>query len=177
MLREQTSSMKCSQTWTKTSTGEAKEPVENGRRQCVDFGWATCGSPRATFLKNEDQPFCYACDSLYTVRHMLIECLDFQDTRRKYFSVTDLYRLFREVNPSRIVDCPFRGITIKHAHIGFLNKVPCIKYECDDGKISVYSRQCVLNDKCYNLDHMVKLGNKNYKCVIRDRKIRFSSDY
>ncbi|GFO41939.1 RNA-directed DNA polymerase from mobile element jockey [Plakobranchus ocellatus] len=53
-------------------------------------------------LKNEEQPFCYACDSLYTVRHILIECPDFQDTRRKYFSVTDLYRLFREVNPSRI---------------------------------------------------------------------------
>ncbi|GFO29303.1 ribonuclease hi [Plakobranchus ocellatus] len=54
-------------------------------------------------LKNEEQPFCYACDSLYTVRHILIERPDFQDTRRKYFSVTDLYRLFREVNPSRIV--------------------------------------------------------------------------
>ncbi|GFO00737.1 large subunit GTPase 1 [Plakobranchus ocellatus] len=37
MLREQTSSMKCSQTWAKTFTGEAKEPVENWRRQCVDF--------------------------------------------------------------------------------------------------------------------------------------------
>ncbi|GFN80772.1 RNA-directed DNA polymerase from mobile element jockey [Plakobranchus ocellatus] len=49
MLREQTRSMKCSQTWAKTSTGEAKEPVENWRRQCVDFGWATRGSPRATF--------------------------------------------------------------------------------------------------------------------------------
>ncbi|GFN87766.1 RNA-directed DNA polymerase from mobile element jockey [Plakobranchus ocellatus] len=98
MLREQTSSMKCSQTWAKTSTGEAKEPVENWRRQCVDFRWATRGSPRAT-----PQPFCYACDSLYTVRHILIECLDFQDTRKKYFSVIDLYRLFREVNPSRIV--------------------------------------------------------------------------
>ncbi|GFO32126.1 hypothetical protein PoB_005863100 [Plakobranchus ocellatus] len=48
-MGEQTSSMKCSQTWAKTSTGEAKEPVENWRRQCVDFGWATRGSPRATF--------------------------------------------------------------------------------------------------------------------------------
>ncbi|GFO12271.1 tick transposon [Plakobranchus ocellatus] len=49
------------------------------------------------------QPFCYACDSLYTVRRILIESPDLQDTRRKYFSVTDQYRLFREVNPSRIV--------------------------------------------------------------------------
>ncbi|GFO08398.1 hypothetical protein PoB_003490300 [Plakobranchus ocellatus] len=28
---------------------DAKEPVENGRRQCVGFGWATRGSPSATF--------------------------------------------------------------------------------------------------------------------------------
>ncbi|GFO23029.1 LINE-1 retrotransposable element orf2 protein [Plakobranchus ocellatus] len=65
----------------------------------VGHTWLT----QSYLLKNEDQPFCYACDSLYTVRHILIECLDFQDTKRKYFSVTDLYRLFREVNPSRIV--------------------------------------------------------------------------
>ncbi|GFO14999.1 RNA-directed DNA polymerase from mobile element jockey [Plakobranchus ocellatus] len=65
----------------------------------VGHTWLT----QSYLLKNEDQPFCYACDSLYTVRHILIECLDFQDTRKKYFSVTDLYRLFREVNPSRIV--------------------------------------------------------------------------
>ncbi|GFN91503.1 RNA-directed DNA polymerase from mobile element jockey [Plakobranchus ocellatus] len=51
MLRGQTSSTKCSPTWAKTSTEEAKEPVENGRRQCVGFGWATRGSPRATFKK------------------------------------------------------------------------------------------------------------------------------
>ncbi|GFO27263.1 ribonuclease hi [Plakobranchus ocellatus] len=65
----------------------------------VGHTWLT----QSYLLKNEEQPFCYACDSLYTVRHILIECPDFQDTRRKYFSVTDLYRLFREVNPSRIV--------------------------------------------------------------------------
>ncbi|GFO10087.1 RNA-directed DNA polymerase from mobile element jockey [Plakobranchus ocellatus] len=66
----------------------------------VGHTWLT----QSYLLKNEEQPFCYACDSLYTVRHILIECLDFQDTRRKYFSVTYLYRLFREVNPSPIVD-------------------------------------------------------------------------
>ncbi|GFO16082.1 ribonuclease hi [Plakobranchus ocellatus] len=64
----------------------------------VGHTWLT----QSYLLKNEEQPFCYACDSLYTVRHILIECPDFQDTRRKYYSVTDLFRLFREVNPSRI---------------------------------------------------------------------------
>ncbi|GFO27878.1 ribonuclease hi [Plakobranchus ocellatus] len=65
----------------------------------VGHTWLT----QSYLLKNEQQPFCYACDSLYTVRHILIDCPDFQDTRRKYFSVTDVYRLLREVNPSRIV--------------------------------------------------------------------------
>ncbi|GFO13746.1 RNA-directed DNA polymerase from mobile element jockey [Plakobranchus ocellatus] len=64
----------------------------------VGHTWLT----QSYLLKNEQQPFCCACDSLYTVRHTLIERPDVQDTRRKYFSVTDLYRLFREVNPSRI---------------------------------------------------------------------------
>ncbi|GFO28766.1 ribonuclease hi [Plakobranchus ocellatus] len=54
-------------------------------------------------LKMRNSLICYACDSIYTVRHMLIECPDFQVTRKKYFSVTDMYTLFREVNPSRIV--------------------------------------------------------------------------
>ncbi|GFN93986.1 hypothetical protein PoB_002049200 [Plakobranchus ocellatus] len=75
-LRGQTNSTKYSPPWAKTSTGEAKEQVENGRRQCVDFGWATRGSPRATFKNIRSSLFCYACDSLYTVRHILIECPD-----------------------------------------------------------------------------------------------------
>ncbi|GFO44337.1 hypothetical protein PoB_007084200 [Plakobranchus ocellatus] len=65
----------------------------------VGHTWLT----QSCLLINEKQPFCYACDSFYTVRHILIECPDFQVSRRKYFSVTDMYRLFREVNPSRIV--------------------------------------------------------------------------
>ncbi|GFO49461.1 cytosolic phospholipase a2 [Plakobranchus ocellatus] len=68
-------------------------------RLWVGHTWLT----QSYLLKNEQQPFCYARDSLYTVWHILIECPDFQDTRRKCFSVTDMYRLFREVNPSRIV--------------------------------------------------------------------------
>ncbi|GFN94960.1 ribonuclease hi [Plakobranchus ocellatus] len=75
-------------------TGRKRETVMCRLR--VGHTWLT----QSYLLKNEEQLFCYAFDSLHTVRH---ECPDFQVTRRKYFSVTDLYRLFREVNPSRIV--------------------------------------------------------------------------
>ncbi|GFO46814.1 ribonuclease hi [Plakobranchus ocellatus] len=64
----------------------------------MDRTWLT----QSYLLKNKEQPFRYACDSLYTVRYILIECPDFQDTSRKYFTVTELYRLFQEVSPSRI---------------------------------------------------------------------------
>ncbi|GFN80968.1 hypothetical protein PoB_000747400 [Plakobranchus ocellatus] len=48
MLREQTSSMKCSQTWAKTSTCEAKEPMDAiprvgpGERMCPTVSAAGC---------------------------------------------------------------------------------------------------------------------------------------
>ncbi|GFO02030.1 hypothetical protein PoB_002853500 [Plakobranchus ocellatus] len=69
-----------------------------------DSGGPHMAHPELSFKRNEEQPFCYACDSLHNVRHILIECPDFQGTRRKYFSVTDMYRLIREVNPSHIVE-------------------------------------------------------------------------
>ncbi|GFN81296.1 ribonuclease hi [Plakobranchus ocellatus] len=58
----------------------------------VGHTWLT----QSYLLKNEypNSLFCYACESLYTVWHILIECPDFQITRRQYFIVTDLYRLF-----------------------------------------------------------------------------------
>ncbi|GFO12854.1 ribonuclease hi [Plakobranchus ocellatus] len=39
----------------------------------VGHTWLT----QSYLLKNEEQPFCYVWDSLYTVRHILIECPDF----------------------------------------------------------------------------------------------------
>ncbi|GFN74258.1 ribonuclease hi [Plakobranchus ocellatus] len=82
MLRRQTSSTKYSPTWEKNSAKE--EEVKNGRlrvicRFRVGHTWLT----QSYLLKNEEQPFCYACDSLYTVRHILIECSDFQVTKGK----------------------------------------------------------------------------------------------
>ena len=54
-------------------------------------------------LKREDQPMCHACDSLYTVKHVLVECSDFLQTRNRFYRTTDMFTLFREVNASRII--------------------------------------------------------------------------
>ena len=39
---------------------------------------------------------------LLTVKHILIECVDFMKVRRKYFDVPDLKTLFNDVDPSQI---------------------------------------------------------------------------
>ncbi|GFO07775.1 ribonuclease hi [Plakobranchus ocellatus] len=58
-------------------TGTKRETIMCKLR--VGYTWLT----QSYLLKNEQQPFCYACNSLYTVRHILIECPDFQGTRQE----------------------------------------------------------------------------------------------
>ena len=38
-------------------------------------------------LKQKEQPYCFGCDSLSTVRHFLLECGDFSHIRNKYFQI------------------------------------------------------------------------------------------
>ena len=53
-------------------------------------------------LRGEDPPYCTACDTPYTVEHVLISCVDLLEIRQKYYSVDSLFRLFREVCPDLI---------------------------------------------------------------------------
>ena len=82
----------------RTSTNRRQETKMSRLR--IGHTWLT----HCYLLKNEDQPFCYACDSPLTVKHILIECSDFLHTREKYYKVTNLHALFREVNPSHIIE-------------------------------------------------------------------------
>ena len=47
-------------------------------------------------------PECIPCYSALTVKHILIECVDFMEVRQKYFDVPDLKTLFKDVDPSQI---------------------------------------------------------------------------
>ena len=55
-------------------------------------------------LKKEDQLFCHACDSPFTVKHFLIECPDLTHIRNKFYTTTDVHTLFREVDFSKITE-------------------------------------------------------------------------
>ena len=54
-------------------------------------------------LKKEDQPFCHACDSPFTVKHFLIEYPDFTHIRNKFYT-TGVHTLFRVVDFSKITE-------------------------------------------------------------------------
>ena len=65
-------------------------------------------------LRGEEPPQCIGCNCSLTVEHLLIHCVDFQDIRRKYFSVPGLKVLFQTVDAEVI--CRFVG------EIGLLTK-------------------------------------------------------
>ena len=52
-------------------------------------------------LRKEEAPVCVACNAVITVTHILIECADLLEIRKKYFEEISLYSLFRNVIPER----------------------------------------------------------------------------
>ena len=54
-------------------------------------------------LNREDQPFCISCNKLFTVKHFLIECIEFSNVRRQLFQTNDLRYLFENVPADNIL--------------------------------------------------------------------------
>ena len=50
-------------------------------------------------LRKDEAPVCVACNTVITVIHILIECADLLEIRKKYFEERSLYSLFRNVIP------------------------------------------------------------------------------
>ena len=50
-------------------------------------------------LRREEAPVCIACGAVITVKHILIECADLLEIRKKYFEERSLYSLSRHVIP------------------------------------------------------------------------------
>lgn len=73
--------------------------------QCV-ISRCRIGHTRITheyLLKNEVEPQCIPCNCKYTIKHVLINCIDFADIRKKHFNVNNMYDLFNNVSFTNIV--------------------------------------------------------------------------
>ncbi len=54
-------------------------------------------------LKGEDQPECIACNTSLTIKHIFIECVDFNQIRWKYFNVISMEQLFNTIPVDLII--------------------------------------------------------------------------
>ena len=53
----------------------------------------------------EDPPHCISCNSLLTVKHILIDCVEFAHIRTNYYNnIPDLKSLFRDVSRSCVIN-------------------------------------------------------------------------
>ena len=55
-------------------------------------------------LRREEAPVYVANGAVMTVKHIVIECADLLEIRKKYFEERSLYSLFRNVIPEIIFD-------------------------------------------------------------------------
>ena len=82
----------------------------------LDYSWKvhddTCGSDHfpiilensgPELLRREDPPECTACQEIYSVRHVLIDCIDLGLIRPRFYSVPDMKTLFDTVSVDRII--------------------------------------------------------------------------
>ena len=70
------------------------------RREEVVLTRLRIGHTRLThsyLLKREDQPFCISCNEPFTVKHFLIDCIEFSHVRRQFFQTNDLRFLLENI--------------------------------------------------------------------------------
>ena len=53
-------------------------------------------------LKGEDPPICVPCQEPYTVRHILTNCVDLEQTRLQYYNENKLETILNNVNPDNL---------------------------------------------------------------------------
>ena len=55
-------------------------------------------------LTREEKPFCEGCNENFTVKHILLDCIDFSDIREKYYGVKNMKALFDAIEPKAIIN-------------------------------------------------------------------------
>ena len=54
-------------------------------------------------LSQDDKPFCVSCNTDLTIKHILTNCIEFDDTRKKYYKCTNMKNIFDIIDPRKIL--------------------------------------------------------------------------
>ena len=63
---------------------------------------ATLRLTHSYLLSGEDQPICTQCDTVLTLKHILLDCPELRDVRLKYFTASSLKDIFESVDSQSI---------------------------------------------------------------------------
>ena len=69
-------------------------------------------SDKCIHSQERDQPECVQCQSPLTIKHILIECTDFDLVRDTIYRVPDMKTLFDTVPPDQIISFIKRNLII-----------------------------------------------------------------
>jgi ribonuclease HI len=102
--------------WDKIQTNKLKEIIPNlldhhqiqcnNRRDEVVMTRLRIGHSRLThafLMKGDPSPECIGCNTAFTIKHILVECVDFADTRKLFYNVQDMNSLFKTVTKEKIL--------------------------------------------------------------------------
>ena len=90
----------------KPSLGEWYPSYRSVRQEEVIITRLRIGHSRLThswLLAREDAPECIQCNELLTIKHILLDCIDFQPIREKHYNADSMYNLFDTVSIDSII--------------------------------------------------------------------------
>ena len=76
------------------------------RRECVVITRLTIGHTKLThqhLVLGEESPICIGCNCQLTIKHILIECKDYQEIRSKYYRSENLKALLNTIETKKII--------------------------------------------------------------------------
>jgi kelch-like protein 2/3 len=87
------------QSWSKGFRSDRREEVVLARSRIGHTHFT-----HSYLLKREDRPECIPCATPLTVKHILVDCIDFAHVRPRYFQANSMKDLFDSVDPSKILN-------------------------------------------------------------------------
>ena len=90
----------------KPTLGEWKQSYRKKRREKVILFRLHIGHTRTThsyLLEAKQQPTCHACQTEYTVKHILIECTNLAHIRETFYRANNMKELFRKIEMKNLI--------------------------------------------------------------------------